>query len=158
MNQKESRSMNIETSRTINASPAEVWRVLADLEKWGEWNPHIFNAGGKVKAGERLDLTMWQGEPAASAAKKKTQRFKPKVISADENKELIWEGRLGGIPGLFTGRHCFELRETAEGTVLTQSEEFSGVLVRPFQKMLAHLPQTFALVNDKLAERVEATQ
>ena len=29
-------------------------------------------------------------------------------------------------------------------------------LVRFFAKMLTHLPQTFALVNDKLAERVEA--
>lgn len=148
--------MRVVTTKTIEAPPSTVWRVLTDLDRWSEWNPHIFQAAGQPVVGEKLDLTMWQGAPAASAAKNKTQRFRPTVVASDMNSQLVWKGRLGGVPGLFTGRHSFELTEVAEGTQLVHSEEFSGVLVRPLTKMLAHLPDTFAAVNDKLAERAEA--
>lgn len=148
--------MRVETNKMIDATPAQAWAVLADLDNWSEWNPHIFEAKGKPIAGEKLELTMWQGEPKASAAKNKTQRFKPTVISSVENSELVWEGRLAGVPGLFTGRHHFDLTEVDGKTQLTHSEDFSGILVRPFSKMLAHLPQTFASVNDEFAKRVES--
>ncbi len=148
--------MRVETTLTIKAKPQAVWEVLTDLERWSEWNPHIFDASGKPAVGEKLDLTMWQGEPAASAAKNKTQRFKPTVITSIQNSQLAWQGRLAGIPGLFTGLHSFELVEVGGGTQLIHSEQFSGILVRPFAKMLAHLPHTFSLVNEKLAARVEA--
>ena len=147
--------MRVEATKTIDAKPEEVWAVLTDLESWSEWNPHIFQAKGNPAVGEKLDLTMWQGEPDSSALKNKTQRFKPTVVTSVENSQLAWEGRLAGVPGLFTGRHSFELSEVPGGTKLIHSEDLSGILVRPFAKMLAHLPQTFAAVNDKLAERVE---
>ena len=148
--------MRVETKKTINAKPEQVWAVLTDLDKWSEWNPHIFQAQGIPAVGEKLRLNMWQGAPEASAAKNKTQKFSPTVVASVENQEFAWVGRLLGIPGLFTGRHSYELTEVAGGTELTHSEDFSGLLVRPFTKMLAHLPDTFAQVNDALAERVEA--
>ena len=42
---------------------------------------------------------------------------------------LSWEGRLLGLPGLFTGQHHFKLHERKSGTIFEQSEDFSGLLV-----------------------------
>ena len=51
------------------------------------------------------------------------------VIQAyDKIAHLSLEGRLLGLPGLFTGQHHFELHERNCGTTFEQSEDFSGLL------------------------------
>jgi hypothetical protein len=56
--------------------------------------------------------------------------FKPTVTVVDAPVALEWLGRLG-LPGIFDGRHRFHLAPTEKGgTLVTQSEEFDGILVR----------------------------
>ena len=60
------------------------------------------------------------------------------------------------VPGLFSGRHRFELHPTATGTRVVHGETFTGVLV-PFlaRSLDAHtLPGLLAL-NDALRVRAE---
>ena len=62
-----------------------------------------------------------------------------------------------GLPGLFDGRHRFELTETESGTQLVQREWFSGVLVRPLRRWLDGSTRAgFEAMNDALRRRVAA--
>lgn len=143
--------MQITTNERIAASPEQVWDVLIDLDRWNEWNPHVVEAAGTAAIGNALKLTMVD-------PKGRKTSFKPTVVAVDQHRELRWIGKLAGIPGLFTGEHSFELVAVDGGTLLTHSETFSGLLVAPLKKMLAHLPDTFASVNRALADRVALTE
>lgn len=109
------------TECRINASPAQVWAVLAGGPDWGAWNPFIVKAEGELKAGSRLVNTMvMKGQ--------KPMTFKPKVLVAEPGVELRWLGRVL-IPGLFDGEHYFKLYAEAGGTRLVHGERFSGILI-----------------------------
>ncbi|WP_242471958.1 hypothetical protein [Blastococcus sp. TML/C7B] len=69
---------------------------------------------------------------------------------------LEWLGHLG-VPGLFDGRHRFELTATPAGTRLVQSESFSGLLVRPLRGFLdGGTLAGFRAMNDALRGEVLA--
>ena len=64
-------------------------------------------------------------------------------------------GRLG-IPGLFAGRHRFDLVSTDTGTRLVHSEEFTGVLVPVLAKSLDQKTRAgFESMNVAMKERIE---
>ncbi len=131
----------------IAGQPEDVWNVVADLGTYEEWNPFFVKAAGELRVGEKLQVTM---QPVG----KKTQSFTPKVLALDEQKQIVWRGRLG-IPGLFDGRHTFTIRRIDEKTVLfTQHEKFSGVLV-PIAR-LGPYKQGWERMDHALRQRVES--
>ncbi len=140
----------IHTEITIDAPPAIVWRTLTDLERYSEWNPFIVSARGHVAVGERLVNRL---QPPGGRA----MTFKPTVTEVEPARTFEWLGRLV-VPGLFDGRHRFELHPTPDGgTRLVHSEQFSGLLVRV---MRASLDTTtvagFTSMNEALRRRVES--
>ena len=141
---------SIHTEVVIEAPPSAVWKVLTDLDRYRDWNPLIASAEGRVAVGERLvnRLTPPGG---------KAMTFKPVVTVVEENKTFEWLGRLL-LPGLFDGRHRFELHETENGgTRFVHTESFSGLLVRPLRSSLdTNTRQGFEAMNDELKHRVEA--
>jgi hypothetical protein len=82
--------------------------------------------------------------------------FKPTILKFDQNRELRWLGHLI-IPGLFDGEHIFELNDNSNSTTtFVQREQFRGVLIPLFKKMLdINTRQGFELMNKALKERVE---
>ena len=82
--------------------------------------------------------------------------FKPTVLVADVNKEFRWLGHLM-FPGIFDGEHIFELYENTDGTTtFVQREEFKGILVPLFSKMLdTKTVAGFEAMNKRLKQRVE---
>jgi hypothetical protein len=65
-----------------------------------------------------------------------------------------WLGQLG-VPGMFSGRHRFELTPTAAGCHLVHSETFHGLLVRPLRRSLDVSTRAgFEAMNEALAHRV----
>lgn len=112
----------------INARPERVWAILTDVGSYEQWNPFIVAAMGEVKVGAKLRNRMQP--PGARAT-----TFKPTVTEVDPPRTFEWLGR-AGVPGIFDGRHRFELTPSDAGTHLTHSEEFSGVLVRPMRSYL----------------------
>ncbi|MGH8937733.1 MAG: SRPBCC family protein, partial [Actinomycetes bacterium] len=98
----------LRTEIDIPATPEELWRILTDLAGYADWNPFITSAAGAVAPGERLSLRM---EPPGGWA----MSVRPAVTEADPMRVLEWLGRLG-VPGLFDGRHRFELQPIAGGT------------------------------------------
>ena len=112
----------------IEAPPAAVWAELSDLPGYEDWNPFITRAEGAAETGRLLSLRM---QPTGGRA----MTIRPRVTDVSADSVLEWLGHLG-VPGVFDGRHRFELSETPTGTHLVQREEFRGVLVRPLRRSL----------------------
>lgn len=127
----------------IHAAPQRVWEVLTDFEHLGEWSPFFKSIEGKPLEGERLVVRFRKGPT-----------FKPRVIEAKAPNVLEWLGRLL-IPGLFDGRHRFELRAEGQNTRLLHTERFTGLLVPLFGKVLNKTEQDFAAFNAALKSRAE---
>lgn len=140
----------IRTELVIKASPAIVWSVLTDFKKYPSWNPFIKWIKGEAIEGSKITALI---EPPGAAG----MTFKPVVLSIVPQKEFRWLGHLF-IPGLFDGEHIFELYENSNGsTTFVQREEFKGLLVGLFTKMLdTNTMQGFEVMNRKLKERAEA--
>ena len=139
----------LHTEIDIDAAPEVVWQVLTDLDKYGEWNPFITSSVGSPEVGERLVNRM--EAPGGSP-----MTFKPEVTVVEHGKTFEWLGRLG-LPGLFDGRHRFDVRSSPRGVKLIQSETFDGVLVRFMRKSLDTTTKAgFEAMNAALKERAEA--
>ncbi|WP_410606592.1 SRPBCC family protein [Amycolatopsis sp. lyj-109] len=139
----------LSASIEIDATPDEVWSVLADVAAYDEWNPFIVSSSGIVEAGATLTNTMRDATGETT--------FTPTVLTVTPGRELRWLGELG--PGaVFDGEHSFLIEPVQPGRVrLVQAERFSGVLV-PFFRGQLHddtLPQ-FRAMNEALAQRVDA--
>jgi hypothetical protein len=132
----------------IEAPPAEVWRHLVDLAAYPDWNPFIPSAEGEVEVGQRLSLRL---QPPGGRA----VPIRPTVTAATTASVFEWLGHLV-VPGLFDGRHRFELFPTRAGTRLVQSESFAGLLVRPLRRWLDGSTRAgFEAMNAALRRRVE---
>jgi hypothetical protein len=140
----------LHTDIEIEASTGVVWDILTDLDRYGDWNPFIVSAEGDVAVGERLTNRM---QPPGG----KAMTFKPTVTAVDEGNTFEWLGRLG-VPGIFDGRHRFELEQTpGGGTHLIHTERLSGALVRPMRRSLdTRTLAGFEAMNAALKTRAEA--
>jgi hypothetical protein len=103
---------------------------------------------GDLTAGAKLEVRI--APPNGRA-----MTFKPTVLAAEPERELRWLGRLL-VPHLFDGEHSFRIEPLADGrSRFVQSESFSGLLVRPFQSMLAKTELGFEQMNAALKARAE---
>lgn len=141
-------AVEVRTEREIEAGAADVWAVLTDLPRYREWNPFLVEAEGVVELGARLRITMANGGSRTT--------FRPVVTRLEEGRVLEWLGR-AGVPGVFDGRHRFELTATAHGgTRVVQSERFSGITVPLLRNLRDGVTENFTTFNDALRERVLA--
>ena len=140
----------LHTEIEISAPAQTVWTVLTDLDHYSEWNPFIVEASGEVEVGERLVNRL---QPPGG----RRMTIKPAVTVVEKAQTFEWLGHLG-IPGVFDGRHRFDLEATPSGgTKLVQSEQFKGVLVRVMRKMLDNQTHDgFEAMNSALKARAEA--
>jgi hypothetical protein len=138
----------VSTETHIAASPQQVWAVLSDLPSYADWSPFVVEAEGTLRTGERLRLRL---QPPGRRA----TGFRPVVTELVPGSVLEWLGRLG-VPGLFDGRHRFELHPTDDGgTRLVHAESFRGLLVRPARGALdGPTREGFLAFNEALARRV----
>jgi len=139
----------MQTEVTINAPAAKVWAVLTDVDAYSEWNPFFVKAKGKLVVGGELDITM---QPVGKSA----QSFSPKVLELEQQRKLVWRGRVG-IPGLFDGTHSFVIERVGDATVkFRQHEDFSGILV-PFVGFDPYR-KGWAKMNAALKQRCERAE
>lgn len=106
----------IEGSIDIAASPQEVWAIVSDLRRMGEWSPQcrrMFVRGGAVGRGTRtlnVNRQGWKVWPTRS----KVTVFEPErelAITVAENK-TVWTYRLEPTD---TGTRLTESRTTPHG-------------------------------------------
>ena len=135
----------------IKATPERVWHEITDFGSFPDWNPFIVSAAGNIVVGEKLRNRL---EPPGG----KPMSFKPTVTVVEPTTTFEWLGR-PVVPGIFDGRHRFELHATpAGGTRLVHTEQFSGLLVRFMRKSLDSQTRAgFEAMNTALKTRAEAT-
>jgi hypothetical protein len=142
----------LRTEIDIDAPPEQVWPHLVDLGAYADWNPFITRAAGSAEEGHKLSLRM---DPPGGRG----ITIRPHVTEVSKGATLEWLGHLG-VPGVFDGRHRFELTATPSGTHLVQREIFGGLLVRPLRRSLdGNTRAGFEAMNAALRRRVtEATR
>ncbi len=139
----------ITTEILIQATPEKVWSVLTDFDQYPQWNPFIKSITGNVAVGNTIKARI---EPPGASG----MTFKPTVLVYTEATEFRWLGHLF-MKGLFEGEHCFRLIDNKDGTTtFVQSEQFEGILVPLFNKMLdTNTIEGFRQMNEKLKQEVE---
>lgn len=135
----------IYTEIEIDAPIGEVWQVLANIERYPEWNPYHVQVDGKLMVG--APLVVHVEKPNGESL-----RVHPRMIHIRPREELTWGG---GIPVIFQGEHRFLLESTpGGGTKLVHQEAFTGMAVR-FVPLDA-IEEGYLLMNQALKTTVEA--
>ena len=129
----------------IDAPPTAVWAVLTDLGRYHEWNPLFARASGDLAAGQRITLRRRPGGGVPAT-------IRPRITALTPDTELGWESRL---PGLISSQHRFTLKPGNGGTLVLQSETFSGFLVRFSGRTLDRAEDGFQALNAALKARIE---
>jgi hypothetical protein len=132
-------------------APAEtVWAELCTVSKYPEWNPFITAFDGALAVGSRPTIRI--APPGGRA-----MTFRPTITRVDDRRHLEWLGRVV-LPGIFDGRHSFHLEALPDDrTRLTQTEEFSGLLVALTGNVVERTRAGFAAMNQALGRRAETT-
>ncbi|HMS44362.1 MAG TPA: SRPBCC domain-containing protein, partial [Alphaproteobacteria bacterium] len=94
----------IRTQIIIQSPAAKIWQVLTDFPSYPNWNPFIRSISGSLIVGQPLKVEI---QPPGQ----KSMRFKPQLLSVENNKKLAWKGKVL-LPGLLDGEHIFELAPT----------------------------------------------
>lgn len=146
---KTAMAFNIKTEVVIQASPETVWGILTNFNDYPNWNPFIKTLNGDVTVGNKITV---QIAPPES----KEMTFKPTVLTFVNAKEMSWLGHFL-IPGIFDGKHTFELIDNGNGTTtFIQRERFKGILVPFYKKQLnTNTRAGFEAMNQKLKLRSE---
>jgi hypothetical protein len=129
----------------IPASPATVWQILTETDRYAEWNPFMTELSGRLAIGERLTVTVRPG--------RRSMTFRPTVLTVEDGTLIRWRGR-PGVPGILDGEHELRLEGTpAGGTRFVQREVFSGLLIRVMRRVLDDTEVGFAEMNAALRDR-----
>ena len=131
----------------IAAAPEVVWAVLTDFAGYPAWNPFIRRLSGELVLGGRIEVVL---QPDGSGP----STFRPEIVELEPGRSFTWLGHTL-IPGIFDGRHHFEVRHADGGTVLEQSESFGGLLVPLLRRTLAAAERGFGNMNQVIKERAE---
>jgi hypothetical protein len=131
----------------IPASPATVWQVLAQTDRYPEWNPFL-TISGRLAVGERVTVTIRPG--------RRTMTFRPTVLAIEDGTLIRWRGT-AGVRGIFDGEHELRLEPGPDGgTRFVQREAFSGLLVPLLRRVLDDTEAGFAAMNTALRDRAVA--
>jgi len=113
----------IRTEIAIDRPAATVWAILADIDRWPEWNPFA-KASGRLAVDATLEVTI---RPPG----KSPMTFRPTIVKLDSGAELRWLGHLG-VPGIFDGEHGFRIDPEGDRRCrLAHFETFKGLLAGP---------------------------
>ena len=106
----------------ISADAETVWKVLATIDHWPDWNPDIKSVSleGSVAKGTKFQ---W-----------KAGRWK--IVSVIQNVKrarlLAWTGRMMGIKAV----HTWHMEPRGAGTLVVNEESWQGPAARLFRRSL----------------------
>ena len=111
-----------ETVREVDAPVERVWAVLADRDRYGEWNPFLRRLRGATDPG-----ATWFANVKPPRAR--GMLFRPRLVTWDPPRSLAFRGQLG-VPGVFDGLYRFEVEPVSDGrSRVRASLTFGGWLV-----------------------------
>ena len=141
-------SLRIEHRIGVAASSETIWEVIADLERWGEWNPMHPEARGVIGIGAPLEVAeVIGGEPGRLH----------QVVVPDWTPELqlIWTNRRAFMA---RSTRYFEIEKLSEGgCILANGEIFEGFRGKTWaRRRRAAFRAAFEAVNEAIKARAEA--
>jgi hypothetical protein len=143
-------AFELRTEIEIDATPARVWAVLSDFQRYPEWNPFVTAISGALVPGSDLRV-------ALSGPGGRSLVIRPRLSSVVSGSEFAWRGKL--LSGrVFVGEHRFQIVPVSDRRVrFVHSEQFAGVLVPALRKLLNTQTRAgFEAMNRALKARAEA--
>ncbi len=123
----------------INATAEQVWNVLTDMKKWGNWNPDISDV--QIEKLEAEESFTW---------KIKGSKITSKIAALVESEMISWTGSYMGIKAI----HVWKLDKTdGNQTIVTNEESMEGFLTLFFGHRKLH--ETLISWLDHLKMEVE---
>jgi uncharacterized protein YndB with AHSA1/START domain len=106
----------------IAADPETVWKVLATIEHWPDWNPDIKSVSleGSVAKDTKF---RW---------KAKSWRIASVIQNVKRARLLAWTGRMMGIKAV----HAWHLEPRDAGTLALNEESWDGLVARLLRRSL----------------------
>ncbi|HOT97079.1 MAG TPA: SRPBCC family protein [bacterium] len=100
----------------VNAPIQLVWNILANLEKWPEWNDSVkaMDLQGNVVPGTEFRWTAGG------------MKIRSRIEQVDPPRRIVWSGRTMGIRAM----HSWTFAEEKEGTKVRTEESFEGWIVK----------------------------
>jgi hypothetical protein len=138
----------VRTEALIAAPPEAVWAVLADFDRYEDWNPLNIRARGEARLGAKVRMSFLNlARPGTTIDQTVT------VTACEPGRALAWSG---WVPLLFRGRHHFALSPAAEGTRLQHGEDLGGLVTRGFtpERLARDFTPAYEALNEALARRV----
>ena len=112
---------SVKTEIEIEAPPVLVWQALTDVAGYKHWNPVFLYEKGELKQGESIVYTVTE-----NPVEQKSAKISAKVKQVIPNKLL---NQTGGLWGVITFDHQYQLTKTEQGTKVTIYEEYTGFYV-----------------------------
>jgi uncharacterized protein YndB with AHSA1/START domain len=146
-------SDTITVQRTIKASPAQIFALLSDAAKHGEFDGSGMVRGTRqtsrpLSLGTRFGMSMHMGLPYTTSNE---------VVEHEQDRRIAW--RTTGLKGLIGGRVWrYELEPTADGTVVSETWDISHDKQRFLLKRSmfpAKTTKDMRKTLDRIAETVE---
>ena len=75
--------LEIDTFIDIPASPEMIWDILADVDRYPEWNPYHVRIDGEMRLGEKLVVHV--EKPNGTAV-----TVRPHLMEYERGKSLVW--------------------------------------------------------------------
>lgn len=132
----------VRTEIELNAPPAAVWALLADVEHWQNWNNIFFFSKADLRVNGKAMLKVGLGPTAAPVP----VRFQ----TVAEQQELRWHG---GLSAIGYGSHYIKLEAMPNNrTRLIHGEEFKGAAISlAWPAMKRSLPKLYRKFNQQVA-------
>ena len=141
-----------QTTFDVNASADAVWRVLTNLDQYGEWNPQIPRASGAIQEKGQIALRLaLPGRPAMDLV--------ATIEEVRRGELLTWRGHVLA-PWFFEGYRKFEIHEAGDHRVsVTHVEDIHGLFAPLFAVFMGRPIETSQQAfNDALRTRAETSQ
>jgi hypothetical protein len=130
----------------IEATAQAVWKVLADFQRYPEWNPMLVRVRARAEEGAGISFTV-------RLANGWKLPLWGKVSRSRTDGELRWRV---GVPGVFHGEHYITIERDGNGCKVVHGEDFRGLLCSPLRGLLESLGgPMYARMNEALKLRVE---
>ena len=106
----------------VDASPEQLWDLLADLERWPSWNPDVTSVAVERPIAEGT-VFRWKAGPGT---------IRSTLRRVERPSALGWTGRTFGIDAI----HVWRFDPHGATTVASMEESFDGLVARLFRGRL----------------------
>lgn len=141
-------ALKVEQRVGVQAPAETIWALLADIDRWGTWNPTYPQASGTLGIGKALQLTLVL--PGFSP-----RELSPTIIDWVPYEQILWTE----APALWVRTVRYIEIEQADKTscIISNGEQIQGFFAEGFHaKHRRAMKAGFIAMNEALKESAEA--